>query len=84
VLVVDASKRAIACGETDAGLLRLLWKKEVHLYHCAGLHAKVLLLDDMAVISSGNMSSSSADGLVEVGLVTDHSNTVSAVASLNK
>jgi hypothetical protein len=81
VLVVDASKRAIACGETDAALLRMLQKREVRLYHCADLHAKVLLLDDVAVISSGNMSKSSADGLVEAGLVTDHGTTVSAVAS---
>ena len=41
----------------------------------------MLLLDDVAVISSGNMSKSSADGLVEAGLVTDHGTIVSAVAS---
>lgn len=52
-LVVDASRHAISSGETAAKLLRTLKMKGVHIYHCAGLHAKVLLLDDVAVISSG-------------------------------
>src|ERR1700687_5343277 len=64
ILVMDASAHAISCGETDAKLLRTLHKKGVSLYHCVGLHAKVLVLDDVAVISSGNMSNSSANGLV--------------------
>lgn len=81
ILVVDASAYAVACGETNAKVLRALHKKGVSLYHCAGLHAKVLLLDDVAVISSGNMSNSSVDALVEAGLMTDHSSTVAGVAS---
>src|SRR5262249_8741105 len=80
ILVVDASSRAISSGETDARLLRTLHEKGVSLYHCASLHAKVLLLDDVAVISSGNMSNSSV-GLVEAGVMTDHSSTVAGVAS---
>jgi hypothetical protein len=81
LLVMNASAQAISCGETDAKLLRRLDKKGVSLYHCAGLHAKVLLLDDVAVISSGNMSNSSANGLVEAGMITDHGSTVAGVAS---
>lgn len=81
LLVMDASPQAISCGETDAKLLRTLDKKGVSLYHCAGLHAKVLLLDDVAVISSGNLSNSSANGLVEAGMITDHGSTVAGVAS---
>lgn len=82
VLVMDASHHAIASGETSARLLRTLHRKRVRLYHCADLHAKVLLLGDVAVISSGNMSNSSASALVEVALLTDHASTVSSVASL--
>ncbi len=81
-LVVDASRHAISSGETAAKLLRTLNKKGVCIYHCFGLHAKVLLLDDVAVISSGNMSKSSVNGLVEAGVMTDHSSTVAGVASL--
>lgn len=83
-LVVDASPHAIANGETAAKLLRTLYKKGVRIYHCTGLHAKVLLLDDVAVISSGNMSNSSVEVLVEAGVMTDQSSTVAGVASLIK
>lgn len=82
VLVVDASERSIACGDTDAKLLRKLQRRGVLLYHCADLHAKVLQLDDVAVIGSGNMSTSSASGLVEAAVMTDHSSVVSGAASL--
>jgi hypothetical protein len=82
VLVTDASPRTISCGETDATLLRKLSKKGVEIHDCPDLHAKVLLLGDVAVIGSGNMSKSSADRMVEAGVVTNHRSTVSAVASL--
>jgi hypothetical protein len=81
-LVVDASARAIQNGETDGPLLRKLHKKGVQLYHCADLHAKILLMDDVAVISSGNMSSSSQSKLVEAALISDHGSVVAGVASL--
>jgi phosphatidylserine/phosphatidylglycerophosphate/cardiolipin synthase-like enzyme len=81
VLVTDASNRAISYGETSAKLLNKLCEKGVLLYHCGDLHAKVLLLGDVVAISSGNMSSSSADGLVEVAVLTDNSATVSGVKS---
>lgn len=82
VLVVDASEHSIACGDTNAKLLRTLRRKCVLLYHCADLHAKVLQLDDVAVIGSGNMSASSARDLVEAAVITDHPSVVSGVASL--
>jgi hypothetical protein len=80
-LVVDASTNSVASGETDAKLLRTLNKRGVSLYDCERLHAKVILLDDLAIISSGNMSNSSANGLVEAGVITDHNSTVAGVAS---
>jgi phosphatidylserine/phosphatidylglycerophosphate/cardiolipin synthase-like enzyme len=81
-LLVDASVYAVRNGETSAKLLRTLQRKGVILYECPRLHAKVLLLDDVAVIGSGNMSNSSANGLVEAAVITDHSSTVAGVASL--
>lgn len=80
-LVVNASEYAVRGGETNAKLLRGLLRKGVHLYSSDCLHAKVLLLDDVAAIGSSNMSGSSASRLIEVGLMTDHISTVSAVAS---
>lgn len=81
-LVVDASVHAISSGETSAPLLDTLRRRGVRLYHCADLHAKVLLLGDSAVVGSGNMSDSSASLLVEAGVLSDHSSVVSGVASL--
>src|ERR1035438_3412346 len=82
VLVVDASKTAIKAGETDAKLLRQLLRKGVALYSVPGLHAKVMVLDRVAVIGSGNMSESSRSILVEAAVMTDSPSISSAVASL--
>lgn len=81
LLLMDASTFAISSGETDAKLLRMLHERGVRLYHCEALHAKVILLDDVAVIGSGNMSKSSSETLVEAALMTDHTSTVAGVAS---
>jgi hypothetical protein len=81
-LVLDASAHAISSGETSAPLLRTLLRRGVSLYHCADLHAKVLLFGDKAVVGSGNMSDSSANVLVEAGILSDHASIVSGVASL--
>ena len=81
VLVVNASPYAIRNGDTNAKLLRSLQKKGVSLYDCPHLHAKVLLLDEIAVIGSGNMSQSSLTELVEAGVMTDHASTAAAAAS---
>jgi hypothetical protein len=81
-LVVDASTLAIRNGETDAPLLRKLHRKGVQLYACADLHAKILLLDDVAIISSGNMSSNSEHRMVEAALISDHGSILAGVASL--
>jgi len=81
VLVVDASPAVIKFGETDAKLLRRLARRGVEIYHCAHLHAKVLLIDDVAMIGSGNMSASSRDRLVEAAVMTDVPTAVSGVAA---
>lgn len=82
ILIVDASPGRVSGGDTDAKVLRTLHRKGVAIYDCGALHAKVLLLDTVAVIGSGNMSRNSDDDLlIEAGLMTDHASTVSAVAS---
>lgn len=81
-LLCDASPSAISCGETSAKLIQSLYQKGVSVFHTQGLHAKVLLLDAVAVIGSGSMSNSSATALVEAGIVTDQTSPVAGVASL--
>jgi hypothetical protein len=84
VLVVNASLRAIRSGGTAAKLLLNLHDDGVSIYNCENLHAKVLLLDDTAVIGSGNMSdmsSRAAGGWQEAGLITNDAVCVAGVAS---
>jgi hypothetical protein len=80
VLIVDASEATIRSGGTDAKLLSELHQRGVLLYDCPDLHAKVMLLDDVAVVGSANMSQSSGS-LVEAAIITDQSSIVSGVAS---
>jgi phosphatidylserine/phosphatidylglycerophosphate/cardiolipin synthase-like enzyme len=80
VLIVDASEATIRSGGTDAKLLDDLQQRGVILYDCHDLHAKVMLLGDMAVVGSANMSQSSGS-LVEAAIITDQSSIVSGVAS---
>lgn len=81
VLVVDASRRSIACGETSAAVLQDLHRRGVHIHSCADLHAKVFLFDRVAVVASANMSESSRQTLIEAGVATDAVTVVSGVAS---
>jgi phosphatidylserine/phosphatidylglycerophosphate/cardiolipin synthase-like enzyme len=39
--------------------LNRLLKRGIELYHCQGLHAKVMLFDNVAVVGSANISQSS-------------------------
>lgn len=71
ILVVDASDGAIKSRATSAELLTTLDAEGVEIYSLPGLHAKVALLDDVAVIGSANSSPNSEGHLIEASLVTD-------------
>jgi hypothetical protein len=81
ILIVDASKRAIRSGQTDAPLLRNLNDKGVAVHSQAGLHSKAILLGPYAIIGSANMSGS---GLIEASVITDNAAVTSGVASFIK
>jgi len=72
ILITDASKRAIASGQTDARLLAGAFKRGAKLYSHPGLHSKILLLGGTVVIGSANLSESSASTMVEAAWVTDN------------
>ncbi|MFN7138585.1 MAG: phospholipase D family protein [Limisphaerales bacterium] len=80
MLVVDASEGAITAGQTSA---RLLWDihKKVQLYSLENLHAKLVIVDDTAVIGSANASASSINSLYEAALMTDSPSIVSQARS---
>lgn len=78
LFIVDASDQAIRSGQTSAPLLKRAFEGGVDLYSCPNLHAKVMLLDGVAVVGSANISQSSERSLIEVALLTDNPAVVSA------
>jgi hypothetical protein len=71
ILVCDASKKAVSCGETDPDTLLSLHKKGVNVYSCPALHAKCAVFDDYVLIGSSNMSESSSRILVEIAVLQE-------------
>jgi len=84
LLIVNASDQSIATGQTSVKLLQTAFHHGADVFSCPNLHAKVLLLDEIAVVGSANLSASSRDTLIEAGLVTDHPRTVGMVAAFLK
>lgn len=82
ILIVDASDRAISSGETSAIVLARALKRGATIYSCPGLHAKMFVFDDWAVIGSANVSQSSAHNLIEAGVVSNDSKIVAATHDL--
>lgn len=77
-LVVDASERAVASGQTCPADLIKLVKRGVVVYSVPNLHAKVFVLGSAAYIGSANVSRHSASQLVEAVIRTTESGAVSA------
>lgn len=77
-LVVDASERAVASGQTSPADLLSLVKRGVAVYSVPNLHAKVFVLGQAAYIGSANVSSRSASQLVEAVIRTTEPRTVRA------
>ena len=64
-LVVDASERAVASGQTCPADLIALVERGIAVYSVPNLHAKVFVLGNAAYIGSTNVSGRSASQLVE-------------------
>ena len=77
-LVVDASERAVASGQTCPGDLSKLVERGVAIYSVPNLHAKVFVLGKTAYVGSTNVSSRSASQLVEAVLRTTEPSAVRA------
>ena len=69
-LVVDASERAVASGQTCPADLSKLVKRGVKVYSVPNLHAKVFVLGRAAYIGSANVSNRSASQLIEAVIRT--------------
>jgi hypothetical protein len=69
-LVVDASERAVASGQTCPADLIKLVKRDVKVFSMPNLHAKVFVLGRAAYVGSANVSNRSASQLVETVIRT--------------
>jgi hypothetical protein len=69
-LLVDASEGAVKSGQTDPRELLKLYKKRVKIYSYRGLHAKVFVFGTKTFVGSTNVSSNSAETLVEATILT--------------
>lgn len=70
-LVCDASEDAITAGMTSASTLRAFFSRGARLYSYDGLHAKVAVIDDLALIGSANLSENAGVHTCEAALLTD-------------
>ena len=75
-LVVDASERAVASGQTCPADLSKLVKRDVKVFSVPNLHAKVFVLGRAAYVGSANVSSRSASQLIEAIIRTTESDVV--------
>jgi len=77
-LVVDASERAIATGQTCPADLTKLLNRGVTVYSVPNLHAKVFVVGKAAFIGSANVSNNSANTLIEAVIRTTDASAVAA------
>lgn len=81
LLICDASNKAIKACQTSAAVLKRAFDRGTRLYNLPGLHAKILLLNEKALIGSANASGLSASTLIEAGLLTDQPTIVATAQS---
>lgn len=77
ILVTDASDEAIKTGQTSVSVLKAALKRKATIASIPGLHAKVYVFDNKAVIGSANLSRES-EHRTEVALITDQPAIVSS------
>lgn len=81
-LITDASDERIASGNTSKRLLSDAFQRKVKIYSLQNLHSKIFIFDDVLVIGSTNISSSSKNRLYESGIITDDIKLVSSAQKL--
>lgn len=71
LLICDASDDAIKGGLTSAATLQSFFDQGAEIYSYDGLHSKVAVIDDKALIGSANLSENAGVGTCEASLLTD-------------
>ncbi|MDQ3019816.1 MAG: phospholipase D family protein [Bacteroidota bacterium] len=76
-LLVAMTLGNVKVGQVNPFEIEKLYDKGVHIFNLPNLHSKIYLFDKTVIIGSANVSSNSADTLIETGLLTDDSKTIS-------
>jgi hypothetical protein len=71
LLICDASNDAVKGGLTSASLLRSFVSQGAEVFSYDGLHSKVAVIDDQALIGSANLSENAGVNTCEASLLTD-------------
>lgn len=69
-LVVDLSFGAVKQGVTDPREIKKLIKRGVHVFTRSNLHAKLVVIDDVVIASSANVSKNARSYLDEAGILS--------------
>ena len=75
-LVVNMSVRSVKEGSTCPAEIANMLNRDVVVYSCNNLHAKVFVIGDRAIVGSSNVSKGSRDTLIEAAVETTDSQTV--------
>jgi hypothetical protein len=70
-LVIDMSRERVKTGATNPSAVREFFEDGVSVFSCRGLHAKVFVLGNRAVVGSTNVSSLANSRLDEAALSTN-------------
>lgn len=81
-LAVDLSDATLAAGQTNPAVLKRYLRAGVAVHASPGLHAKIFVLGDTAVVGSSNMSTSSERDLREAVVVVKDWAAVRAAADV--
>src|SRR5262249_11489004 len=82
LLICDASDESVKGGLTSASMLRSFASQGAELYSYPGLHSKVAVIGDLALIGSANLSENAGVQTCEASLLTDDLQVVGLVHGL--
>lgn len=70
-LVVAMGLNNVKSGQVNPFEIEILLDKGVKLFNLSNLHSKIYLFDDKVIVGSANVSTNSANTLIETGILTD-------------
>lgn len=75
-LVVAMGLNNVKSGQVNPFEIEILLNKGVKLFNLPNLHSKIYLFDNKVIVGSANVSTNSAETLIETGILTDDKQTI--------